>query len=334
MAITNGATQLQLGDRISGTFAVQECAKRARTTDGQPFISGIIRNRNLTLGFIAGQSTRDSRGNALGVDTLLLLLTPGQVVNVEGTVSQPYSGRDQVSLSRVQIIPMKDVDPLEFLPESAVPYTELCATYQALVEQIGSPWQGVVQQVIDPVFEDYSRRPAAKLYHHAWVSGLIEHSADVAQISRLLAARFTTIDESLLIAAALLHDVGKIDELSVSTVVSYSDQGNALGHIYSGMHRVHRACEDLGIDDFDTTRLLHCIASHHGLPEHGAIVRPLTAEAIILHQADKLSADMAMLDAAVRTSPESRGWSDRVPGLDRPIWLAAARAAVDLYIPF
>jgi 3'-5' exoribonuclease len=214
---------------------------------------------------------------------------------------------------------------------------------------IPSPLQEIVLQVIVPRYQTFQTWPAAKMYHHARIGGLLEHSLEVARIALEIAApiwdgfspydptaivygnrirRWPTVDVGLLLAAALLHDVGKMDEFAVEASILYSDLGHSLGHIHLGLFLVRDACNICHLDTFDSARLLHCIASHHGVPDYGSTIRPMTAEAIVLNQADELSAQLEMVSEALASDPTgSRGWSERIPTLDRRLWLKAARVA-------
>jgi 3'-5' exoribonuclease len=326
MTIATRASPCHYGDPISGRFVVLSSTRRlANAPDRRPFVTGELRNREQTIKFIGGRSTRDGDDAPLGVDDLLALLAPGSFVGVEG-ILQSYQGEGQICLARVWLVPDDQIDPADYLPTSKVPCEDLHTEYVVTVLALRPPWRSVVERVIDPIFQQFATWPAAKMLHHAWVGGLIEHSLEVAQVARRVAVTWPTVDADLVAAAALLHDVGKIDQFGMSADFSETDRGRVVGHVYSGLRRVDEACEVLGLADFDANRLRHCIASHHGLLEHGALTRPCTLEAIILHYADELSAKLAMINRAIDEAPEERDWLERVPGLDGPVWVAAARA--------
>jgi 3'-5' exoribonuclease len=328
MVVAINATQSSRQDHYVGRYAVLSAIKRFPTSgNGPAFITGELRNRETIVGFIAGRSLRDADGTPSDVDALAEVLSVGRVIEVEGRL-QSYNGREQIDICRLRAVPPDEVDPTDFLPTSPLSQEDLLADYERAVRALAPPWSSLVWCVIGDEFKRFAAWPAAKLYHHAWLGGLIEHSLEVAAIARDLGQRWPVVDLDLLVAAALVHDVGKLDAYAVETVFAETDPGCALGHVSLGFARVRDACEVLDVNPFDTTRLLHCIASHHGLPEHGAIVKPSTAEAILLNVADELSAKLAMIQRAVDETPATQDWAERVPGIDGRVWVAAARAAI------
>jgi len=145
-----------------------------------------------------------------------------------------------------------------------------------------------------PCFEG---APAATSMHHNYRGGLLEHCGEVALLCERLAGALPHLDRDLLITAALLHDIGKIEEMECdfsSGKIEYTHAGHLVGHIVLGSCLVASAAEK--IEGFPTRlkhELMHLILSHHGEPEYGAAKRPMCAEALILSQCDNLSAKIA-----------------------------------------
>ena len=184
----------------------------------------------------------------------------------------------------------------------------LCGDFKAhqarfwdLVRGVRNPhFQALLKAVFHrdgEIWPCFSQAPAATSNHHAYRGGLLEHSGEVALLCERLAGAMPHIDRDLLITAALLHDIGKIEEMECdysSGKISYTHAGNLVGHIVLGSCIVASAAEK--IEGFPTRlkhELMHLILSHHGEPEYGAAKRPMCAEALILSQCDNLSAKVA-----------------------------------------
>jgi 3'-5' exoribonuclease len=140
-------------------------------------------------------------------------------------------------------------------------------------------------------FEKYTSVPAGKMWHHGYISGLIEHTLEIIRICDLMCDIHPQINRDLLICGAMLHDFGKIEELSFEPVFEYTDKGKLLGHIVIAamivndeINKVSNFPENL------KNNLLHLILSHQGKLEYASPVVPKTLEAITLYQADELSA--------------------------------------------
>ena len=145
--------------------------------------------------------------------------------------------------------------------------------------------------------QQFQRHPAAVRNHHAWIGGLLEHSVEVVESALAYCARRDKVNQELLIAAALLHDIGKVREIEVDALglpVGFTKEGKLLGHIYLGMEMVEQACREVGATQEIGLLLKHCIFSHHGQADWGSPVEPMIVEAEILHYLDNLSAKTDM----------------------------------------
>jgi 3'-5' exoribonuclease len=334
----------------TGRFAIVSSEKRSHATSGEVFITGLLRNRDRALRFVTGKGVQRSDGAPMTAAELISTFEEGRVVDITGRIGE-FKGEVQIEVRTAVAVRMAAVDPEEFIPRSRFSAEALRADYDLLVGPLRAPWAGVVAEVVEPRFRQLAVWPAARSIHHAWIGGLLEHTLEVARLALDAAApvwdgitandpaqvfgnrirRWPSVDLDLLVAAAILHDIGKLEEFSVGVSTTYSDAGQSLGHIHLGLFTIRDACKKLELDAFDTGRLLHCIASHHGVPEFGSAIRPATAEAFILSTADELSARMGILSEAVEANPNgTASWSERIPPLDRRIWLQAARVAVAL----
>ncbi len=166
--------------------------------------------------------------------------------------------------------------------------------------------------------------PAARAVHHAYRGGFLEHVLKVAEVGRSLAAQYDA-DGDLVIAGALLHDIGKLQELDYDVTTSYTRDGNLIGHITLGAVQVADAIRK--IPDFPEalrSALIHLIASHHGERDHGSPVEPMTIEAYILAAADNLDATINQVRHAMRQKDGTDEFTSYQPRLGRSLWKGPA----------
>lgn len=160
-----------------------------------------------------------------------------------------------------------------------------------LVESVENTFvRTLLARILDTHEEQLRRWPAAQTVHHAYRSGLLEHILKVADVATALASAYNA-DRSLVIAGAILHDIGKLQELDYDVVTRYSLDGNLVGHITLGVVLVRTETEKIGgFPDALRAQIEHLIVSHHGSKEFGSPVEPRTVEGFILAAADDLDA--------------------------------------------
>jgi 3'-5' exoribonuclease len=191
---------------------------------------------------------------------------------------------------------------------------------QELHNYIGSiedPWlRKLLEQVLieDSIFyRQFIEAPAAKLYHHACLGGLLEHSLGTAALAGIVAARYPLVPRDLLLTLALLHDLGKVEAYSWKTSLTQSVEGRLLDHLYLGTRRVERAIDKIpGFPEELRWRVLHGMLAHHGEHDAGSPVRPKTLEAYIVHLLDMLDARIrGFQDHLERQADPAAAWTDR-----------------------
>jgi 3'-5' exoribonuclease len=170
----------------------------------------------------------------------------------------------------------------------------------------------------------FRRAFAARYYHHAYRSGLLEHSLQVAHATAAAAEILPGVDRDLAVCGALLHDIGKLDAYSGDAHgVELNDTGKLIGEIPAGYYTVRRCIEGLpGFPPRLAEALLHIILSHHGCLEHGSPVLPATREALLVHTMDKLSGDLGSFDRLGRETAEGQRWSRYDHALGRSVLTA------------
>jgi 3'-5' exoribonuclease len=179
----------------------------------------------------------------------------------------------------------------------------------------------------DPGFRtQFAHAAGAKALHHSLVSGLLEHTCSVIRILHALHESHPQLDRDLLTAAAILHDIGKIEELSVGVAIDYTDAGRLIGHTVLTDRVVQGKIERIdGFPEGLANLLVHMLLSHHGQKEYGAPIVPMTAEACALHYADNLDAHVQYFSQVVEAGTGSGNrWSDYQRLFDRYIYIGDA----------
>ncbi len=238
-----------------------------------------------------------------------------EFLKVKGVV-QVYQNRSQFTIHKLRRLEEHEVDFADFFPSSERDPEEMFAELRGIVSGFTNPHlQALVNSVLDdmPLAALFKLAPAAKTIHHAYRGGLLEHVLSLCQLSRLTAVHYKTIDLDLLLTGAILHDIGKVEELSYARGFSYSSDGQLLGHIIMGLRLLHAKFAKLA--DFPPklrTLVEHMIVSHHGELEFGSPKVPIFAEALLLHHLDNLDSKMDAVRAALQrdraVEGEFTGW--------------------------
>ncbi len=254
----------------------------------------------------------------------------GDVVRVSG-MAETYRNELQLRLERIEALPPEEADPSDFLPRSK---KDLDALENRLAEVVKSIVDPHLRELLLGLFrdEDFRKRfrtaPGAKALHHAYVGGLLEHTAEVVELCEKVAEVFPELDRDILMATAILHDIGKMEELSWETAFDYTDEGQLLGHLVLGERTVRERADQVeGFPEDLKLRLSHTILSHHGTGKFGSPKPPMTAEAIALHHAEDLDAKVNMflgqIDAA---RDKGRRWTERHFLLGRSLYVGDTEA--------
>lgn len=217
----------------------------------------------------------------------------GDVVKVAGTVEE-YQGTLQIRVSSIRLAkPDDNVSPKDFLPKSKRELKEMQDEFNKRINANSNKFlKKLLKQIFnDDTFERFCTVPAGKAWHHAYIHGLIEHTLEIIKICELMCEFHPDLNKDLLVAGAMLHDLGKIEELSFDSAFEYTDKGKLIGHIVIASNLVRDEVKKIsGFPQELENNLIHLILSHQGKLEHASPVVPKTAEAIALYQADELSA--------------------------------------------
>lgn len=220
----------------------------------------------------------------------------GDVVSIKNGRTQIYRDALEVHLteSTCEVLRSDSYDTAELVPRSGRDIPEMISQLYSEIDAIANP---DIKRLLKSVFDDdlvrqYSETPAAKSYHHNYVGGLLEHVLSMVALGKTVAKQYEPeLDQDLLVAGCMLHDLGKIFTYETTTTIGYTVPGTLLGHIPMGAKLVEDKID--GLEDFPAelkNKILHLILSHHGSLDAGSPVPPMFAEAVALHKIDDCDA--------------------------------------------
>ncbi len=304
-------TDLQAGKPANACFLV--LFKDRRLTQKQaPYLALVLADRT-------GRMDARVWENADQFDPLF---KPGDFIEVSGQ-AEDYQGRLQFKVQSLRRVPSHEVEPGDFVRRSEKDSEALFAELLAIASEVRNPY---LCRLLESVLKDeviagkLKRAPAAKLMHHAYAGGLIEHIVSLCRLSQRVAEHYPELDLDLLLVASVLHDIGKIDELKLEPAIDYSNDGRLLGHIVLELELVNRKMD--GIEGFPEglRRVVqHLVISHHGEREFGSPEVPKFAEAIAFHYLDDLDSKLEAVRSALAELPPAEGWTSWNRALGRQL---------------
>ncbi|MFO0913161.1 MAG: HD domain-containing protein [Pirellulales bacterium] len=253
----------------------------------------------------------------------------GDYLRVQGT-TQNYNGSLQIIAKQLEAVAPSSVQESDFVQVSRQRREELIHQLTEFIRDLENPHLRSLGEslLIQPdLLDDFTRAPAAVKNHHAYQGGLLEHVVNLMQLSRAIAPRYPELNKDLLIAGALLHDIGKIREMTYDRHLGYTDEGQLVGHLVIGVEILNElivAAEKLSAEPFPpelAAQLKHMIVSHHGQYEYGSPKVPMTLEAIALHLLDNLDAKLEHFSQLIHEDANSDSrWTVYHPALGRKIY--------------
>ncbi len=303
---------LQPGTEIEESFVVRSKDVRQRRGGG-PFLAATLGDRTGEVAALVWEN----------VEQLGKLLDVGSVVTIRGQV-QRYNNRLQIVIRKASKVPPDRIDETLYVRSSSVDVDLLWKQLTMLVEEIENQHlrQILFRVISDPEVSDRLKvAPAARGMHHAFRSGLLEHTVSMSTMGRRLAKHYS-LNADLVVAGCVLHDLGKIWELEISSSIEYTDEGRLLGHLTMEVLHVDRMIAEIGdFPDELRRQLLHILLAHHGEYEYGSPRRPKTPEALLVHMTDLLDSKMAgMLEAINADGDSEAAWSPYSKILGRCIY--------------
>jgi 3'-5' exoribonuclease len=292
---------IRAGDIVDDVFVLSEKIL-SQKRDGNNFLTITLSDKT---GTIKGVVWDD-------VDRITVGTTSGDFVHVNGNVGE-YRGTLQVVIKKMDAIHADSVDSADFLPQTI---RDIEGMFDRLIRITESIKNDYLKRLVDAFWKDkefvrkFKAAPAAKKMHHAYIGGLLEHTLSMVSLADKIAGHYSGVDRDLLLAGAIFHDIGKIDEFEYQFKIDYSDKGRLLNHIVIGLKMVDEKLSE--IDEFPEDQALllkHMIVSHHGAREFGSPEPPKIIEAVLLNYIDEIDSKVNGIRDFIASEDPDETWT-------------------------
>jgi 3'-5' exoribonuclease len=297
---------LKKDDKLDHFLIVKKCEIKS-TKVNKPYFSLILGDKNHALpANIWDDFERFSN-----------VVKCGDILKVEGVIDE-YLSTLQIKIKNMRFITSQDnVTYDDFMLKSERNLEEMQREFYSRIKKISDRW---LKKLLSRIFNEsnfskYAKAPAGKSWHHSYIHGLLEHTLEIIKICDLLCNFHPEINRELLISGAMLHDIGKIEELTYELTFEYTDKGKLLGHIVIAAILINEEAAKIpGFPEELKNCLLHIVLSHQGKLEFASPVVPKTLEAITLYHADELSAKVNAYKLAIQAETKSDNkWTRWLP---------------------
>lgn len=273
---------LKINQEITTTFLVLKKEVKSKKNGGQYLM--------FTLSDKSGTMTAFMWEN---VGEYIDAVEPGDFVLTKALIKD-FNSHLQMSIYKIKRVDDTDIVISDYLPSSD---KDLDAEFDELVGIVLGFENRHLKDLLLNIFNDetlatkFKTCPAGKTLHHAYIGGLMEHVLSIIRLAQYMKQHYTILNLELLITGAILHDFGKIDELSYARHFDYTDEGKLIGHLTMEVMLVDRKIHEIPEFPEELRRqVLHMLISHHGKYEYGSPKLPMTLEAMVLHYLDNLDA--------------------------------------------
>jgi 3'-5' exoribonuclease len=292
-----------LGREITDFFAISEKSLRTSKT-GKSYL-------RLTCVDKSGVITANIWDNAA---KLAKNFNISDITKIRATV-ELYEGQLQLNISNIRKAKPEEYDITDFYPATEKDIDLLITRLFEFIDLVSDTY---LSTLLHSFFDDkeflkeFTSAPAAKNWHHNILGGLLHHTINVTTICKHVSDLYEDINKDLLITAAILHDIGKVQEYHLTPFIDFTDKGKLIGHIVLGDEMVTEKCKK--IDNFPSKLMImlrHLLLSHHGEMEKGAPTLPKTREAVLLHYADSLDAHLIGAQELIEDAKKlDKKWTD------------------------
>jgi 3'-5' exoribonuclease len=245
------------------------------------------------------------------------LLQNGEIYDLTGTMKD-YQGKMQFNVSELALLDDPEINVEEFYEYAKLSEKELQEAIIEYINKIENPKiKKIVFTTLKQFFPDFFTHPAALTMHHNYFGGLAYHIYSMLKISDAYLDLFPYLNRSLVYGGIILHDIGKMIELSGPKGTEYTKKGNLLGHIPIGSNVIYKIASNMGFEDTDEfIALNHIILSHHGHLEYGSPKEPLISEAALIYMLDYADSRLAALEKEIENT-EKGNYSEPIWAFDR-----------------
>jgi len=293
--------QIQPGEIVDDVFILSEKIL-ARKKDGGHYLNVVL---------------ADKAGNIKGVawdqvDHIKDRVAKGDFVRVKGTAGE-YRGALQLIVKSLELVDPDAVNTADFIAATSRNVDKMIAQLKDIAETVQTVY---LKELLSRFFDDaqwidkFKRAPAAKMMHHAYIGGLLEHTLSLAVLVNRVADHYSGIDRDLLMTGAILHDIGKIEEFEYSVRIDYSDAGRLVNHIVIGLEMIGKKIAE--VENFPENAALllkHLIVSHHGAREFGSPEPPKTLEGLLLNYLDEIDSKINGIREFMESQETDDNWT-------------------------
>jgi len=290
--------EIKENEKVESTFLVKQ-KSISFTKAGNPYL-------NLTL--------IDKTGEVNGkvweqAEKLAKLFQKDDFVKIKST-AVTYQNSLQLNISSIIPLSPSEIDITNFLPQAKNDIEQTFLKLKAIIEEVSNTHLKKLLDLFmadDQLIKLFKLAPAAKKMHHVYLGGLLEHTLSLSSLIIQISKHYDGINLDLLLTGGILHDIGKIHELTYSRSFDYSDSGRLIGHITLGVEMINEKIRL--IPDFPqelAVELRHLIISHHGEYQYGSPKRPKTLEAFILYYLDDLDAKVDEIQSFIQREEENQ----------------------------
>lgn len=273
--------ELQDGDKETLTLLVQQVTKGV-TAKGAPYLSFQLQDKTGLMDAKYWSVTQEE----------LDMYKAGMIGEFKCDVLS-HNKQLQLRIHTIEILDRSQVDLAEYVQSAPLSRAELKVRIEKEIASIeNEKLKAVIEKLVGEYGLDFYSYPAASKNHHAFVGGLAFHILSMIDLANAICKLYPLLDRDLLVSGVILHDLGKLVELSGPVITEYTMEGKLLGHISIMQAKVMEAAHQLGIEGEEIILLRHMILSHHGKYEYGSPVLPLIPEAEILNYIDNMDARM------------------------------------------
>ncbi len=307
------ASGLEANQVVTTTFLVKVKELRSKKS-GEPYLS-------LILGDKSGNLDAKMWENVENVESTF---SKDDFVKIKGLV-QVYRNKKQLTIHRLRRCQETEIEFGDYFPKTSKNIDAMFSELYSLAKSVENSYlnQLLVNLLNDSEFAvRFKEAPAAKSLHHAWLGGLLEHTLSLCKLCKLTAQHYPEVNLDLLMTGAIIHDIGKIEELEYNRNFNYSTKGQLLGHMIIELDLVNQKISE--IQEFPLqlkTLVQHLIVSHHGEYEFGSPKLPMFPEALLLHCLDNLDSKLAsMLSLIGNDEGIDENWTPYNSMFGRPLF--------------
>ncbi len=299
-----GIINYKLGDQVDDIFVVRFKKPVSEAKNGKYWFSLRLQDATgaIMMKYWGGENEDKVRE--------LYDSIPGEsAVRVVGSITQ-YQGKLEISVDeenggKVQVLKPGEFDVRDFIRISKKDPDKMLEELKGIIASIQDE---NIKRLVNAFFDDpdfvekFKYTPGAMYKHHGWLHGLLEHTLTVTKIAVDAAKNYPEVNRDLVIAGAVLHDIGKVEEIKYGLTIKVSDYGNLVGHITIGAMMAANRFKDIKVPEELKQKIVHIIISHHSIPGFGSPKSPEFPEAMIVAKADDMDAQVTRMIEIIETA--------------------------------